>query len=376
MNKRVLMVSTVPSMIGQFNINNINILLNMGYLVDVAADFTDTSVWPIEKINNFKKDMKDLGVECIQLNFSRNPLKFSRHLTSYKEILQLLQNRNYSFIHTHTPIASAIIRMACKKTGTKVIYTAHGFHFYNGAPLKNWIIFYPIEKWLSKYTDILITINQEDYKRALNRFKAKKIIYVPGVGIDLNKFSPKIIEREEIRNKLGIPSNCILLLSIGELSCRKNHEVIIKALNEINNNLLYYVIVGKGILKDKYSNIDKTGRLILLGYRTDIDILLNIADIFVFPSLQEGLPVSLMEAMAVGLPCIASKIRGNTDLINDGDNNALVDPKSIENIKTKIQEMIKNFNNCKNQRNINTIKKFDIKNISLIMKSVYSEIDN
>ena len=135
--KRVLMVATVPSMIGQFNMNNIQILQEHGYIVDVAADFKDTSVWPAERVQRFKDQMEEMGIECIQLDFSRSPLKLNRHYQSYKETVKLIQERKYSFIHTHTPIASAIVRQAAHKTGTKVIYTAHGFHFYDGAPLKN-----------------------------------------------------------------------------------------------------------------------------------------------------------------------------------------------------------------------------------------------
>ena len=222
MNKRVLMVATVPSMIGQFNMNNIHILQNLGYEVDVASDFTDTSFWPGEKIENFKKELAALNVKTFQLDFSRSMFKFNRHVRSYKETLELISERKYSFIHTHTPIASAIVRLAAHKTKTKVIYTAHGFHFYNGAPLKNWMIFYPIEKYLSKYTDVLITINKEDYTRAKKNFRVKEIVYVPGVGIDLHRIDSIITRCSELRNKLGLKPNEKMLISVGELSTRKN----------------------------------------------------------------------------------------------------------------------------------------------------------
>ena len=175
MNNRVLMVASVPSMIGQFNMDNIQILLGMGYKVDVACDFSDMSVWPKAKVMSLKKQMEESGVLCLQVDFSRSPLSIKRHLNAYKKIVRLLKENDYEFIHTHTPIASAIARLAAKKTHTKVIYTAHGFHFYHGAPLKNWVLFYPIEKHLSRYTDILITINKEDYNRAKEKFKSSQI---------------------------------------------------------------------------------------------------------------------------------------------------------------------------------------------------------
>ena len=230
MDKRVLMVATVPSMIGQFNMNNIKILLEMGYQVDAAADFKDTSIWPEERVRKLKEQLAKMNVDCIQLDFSRSPLKLNRHIQSYKETVRLLKDKKYAFIHTHTPIASAIVRLACNTTGTKVIYTAHGFHFYKGAPLKNWIIFYPVEKWLSKYTDLLITINQEDYKRARKSFRAKSVEFVPGVGVDTERFSPNISGRMRIRHELGLDDKQIMLLSVGELNDNKNHASVIKAI--------------------------------------------------------------------------------------------------------------------------------------------------
>ena len=162
MTRRALMVATVPSMIGQFNMNNIRILHKLGYEIDIATDFQDTSVWPKERVEQFKESMRLIGVRCFQISFSRSPFKVKRHFCSYKEVKQLIKQGQYSIVHTHTPIASAIVRYAARSMHTTVIYTAHGFHFYSGAPLLNWIIFYPLEKWMSHYTDILITINKED----------------------------------------------------------------------------------------------------------------------------------------------------------------------------------------------------------------------
>ena len=144
--KRVLMAATVPSMIGQFNMENIRLLLNMGYKVDVACDFNDTSVWPKERTQKLKKELAGMDVNCIQLDFSRNPINIKSHISSYRKAVNILKKGKYDFIHTHTPIASSIVRIAAHTAHTKVIYTAHGFHFYEGGPLKNWLLFYPIEK--------------------------------------------------------------------------------------------------------------------------------------------------------------------------------------------------------------------------------------
>lgn len=372
MNKRVLMVATVPSMIGQFNINNIHLLLEMGYTVDVASDFTDTSVWPKERIGVFKQDMKNLGIECIQLDYSRNALKLSRHIASYKETLELLKDKKYSFIHTHTPIASAIIRLAAHKTGTKVIYTAHGFHFYKGAPFKNWIIFYPIEKLLSKYTDVLITINQEDYKNALNKFKAKKTIYVPGVGVDTQKFTPRKSGREKIRKELGIDNDRLMLLSVGELNQNKNHESVIRAIQGFD---ITYVIVGKGELKESLEITAKecSVDIRLVGFRTDVADFYDAADVYVLPSIREGLNVSLMEAMASGLAVACGNIRGNIDLIENTD--VIFSPTTISEITFALTNAIKQ-REILGLKNLEKIKTFSLETVNALMLELYKNIEN
>lgn len=372
MNKRVLMVATVPSMIGQFNINNIHLLLEMGYTVDVASDFTDTSVWPKERIGVFKQDMKNLGIECIQLDYSRNALKLSRHIASYKETLELLKDKKYSFIHTHTPIASAIIRLAAHKTGTKVIYTAHGFHFYKGAPFKNWIIFYPIEKLLSKYTDVLITINQEDYKNALNKFRAKKTIYVPGVGVDTQKFTPRKSGREKIRKELGIDNDRLMLLSVGELNQNKNHESVIRAIQGFD---ITYVIVGKGELKESLEITAKecSVDIRLVGFRTDVADFYDAADVYVLPSIREGLNVSLMEAMASGLAVACGNIRGNIDLIENTD--VLFSPTTISEITFALTNAIKQ-REILGLKNLEKIKTFSLETVNALMLELYKNIEN
>jgi glycosyltransferase EpsD len=366
-------------MIGQFNMNNIDILLEMGYQVDVAADFKDTSVWSKEKIENFKEKLNKKDIEFFQIDFSRSPLKIGKHFKSYKETLKLLKDRKYSFIHTHTPIASALVRMAAHKVGIKVIYTAHGFHFYKGAPLKNWLIFYPIEKFFSRYTDTLITINKEDFERA-KKFRANKFYYVPGVGINLEKFNVGKTDKEKKREEIGVKSNAFMLLSVGELIPRKNHEVVIKALALLKkqNKLgsIEYVICGRGILekelKKLVSELELTEHVHFLGYRNDIYEICNSADLFVFMSRQEGLPVALMEAMACGLPVICSNIRGNTDLIEDGVTGLISKNDPVE-LATNINRIYKNeiLRNQLLVTSLKKIKEFDLVNVEKIMRKIY-----
>ena len=375
------MVATVPSMIGQFNMNNIRILLDMGYQVDVAGDFTDTSVWPAERVQKFQDQMTEMGIECIQIDFSRSPLKIGRHINSYKEMVKLIEERGYSFIHTHTPIASAIVRQATHKTGTKVIYTAHGFHFYDGAPLKNWLIFYPIEKHYSRYTDVLITINKEDYKRASEKFHAKKTVYIPGVGVDTEKFAVCKVDRSAKRIELGVKDSDFLLLSVGELSERKNQKVIIDALHKMKEageiaNIIY-LAVGKGDQEEEFrkliSEYGLEAHIKLLGFRTDIDELCETADCFVHPSIREGLGIAPLEAMAAGLPLISTNVNGIKDYTEDGISGCCINPTDVDSMLKAIMHMRNDeeFRLFCASNNYKTAKTFDIRNSNEIMSKVY-----
>ena len=193
----------------------------------------------------------------------------------------------------------------------------------------------------SKLTDVLITINQEDYIFAKKHMKAKKIEYIPGVGIDIKKFNNGEFDRAAKRKEHGLDAEDIMLLSVGELNQNKNHEVIIKAIGALENQNIHYFIAGKGDKEEFLKKLaeQKNVKLHLLGYRTDISELYNSADIFVFPSIREGLSVSLMEAMASGLPCIVSKIRGIVDLIEEGKSGYLCNPMNEEKFRKKINEL-------------------------------------
>lgn len=359
--KRMLMLASVASMIDQFNMSNIELLQEMGYEVHVACNFEKGSTCTDEKVLELKKKLKQLHVRFFQIDFERNVMKLNQDLKAYKQVLKLARKYHYTFIHCHSPIGGVVGRMVGHKTNTKVIYTAHGFHFYKGAPLLNWLIYYPIEKFLSRFTDVLITINQEDYHRAKSKFHAQSVEYVPGVGIDLEKIQDVNKNKENLRKELKILENNKIIISVGELSYRKNHQIVIKALKNINN--VTYLICGQGELKESLQNLAKSEGvdLRLLGFRKDVIELVKSSDMFVFPSLQEGLPVALMEAMACKVPCIASAIRGNEDLLEKEN---LYNPYSVEELKSKIQSgVVADYN----------MKKYDISNIKKKMKKIYGK---
>lgn len=340
--KRVLMLAHVASMISLFNLPNIRLLQEMGYDVDVACNFDKGSVCTPAEIQELKKTLEKMNVKYYQIDFDRNILRINRNIKALRQVKSLLETRRYEFLHCHTPIGGFVGRVAGKLTSTQVIYTAHGFHFYKGAPLKNWLVFYPIEKICSYMTDVLITINKEDYELAKRKMKAKKIEYVPGVGIDLSKFSVPSIEGIVKRSELDIAKEKVWVLTVGELIPRKNHEPLIRAVAKIPN--VYLTIAGKGELQEELERvIEELGvgeRVKLLGFRRDISELCASCDIFAFPSLQEGLPVALMEAMASAKPVICSSIRGNTDLIVEGKGGRFFKAENIDEIISAIQKIL------------------------------------
>ena len=381
MEKRALQLASVASMIDQFNIPNIQILQSLGYSVDVVADFTHPGTITKERAENLKNRLADMDVRVFNIAIPRS-LNPKSIVSAYKQVKELLDRENYNLLHCHSPIGGVIARQAARgKEGLKVIYTAHGFHFYDGAPLKNWLIFYPIEKHFSRYTDVLITINKEDYKRASEKFHAKKTVYIPGVGVDTEKFAVCKVDKKAKRAELGVNDDDFLLLSVGELSERKNQKVIIEALHKMKEdgsigNVLY-LAVGKGEQEEEFRSLIKNyglgAHIKLLGFRTDIDELCETVDCFVHPSIREGLGIAPLEAMAAGLPLISADVNGIKDYTEDGVSGCCINPTDIDEMVKSIKRMRDDdeFREKCGANNFKTAKTFDIRNTDEIMKNVY-----
>ncbi|OMC73880.1 hypothetical protein BK125_22950 [Paenibacillus odorifer] len=377
--KKVLILASVASMIDQFNMMNIDILIKMGYEVHVAANFKQGSTSSKKRVEEFEKELKIMKIPFFHVDFSRKLIDFKANTKAFIQVKNLMVKNKYEFVHCHSPIGGVCGRLAGYKTKTRVIYTAHGFHFFKGAPMKNWSLYYPIEKWLARFTDILITINKEDYSIAKKSFKAKKIEYVPGIGVDTSKVIP-YLEKDKKKSELKITKDTIIILSVGELSKRKNHEVIIKALAKIKHLNISYLICGYGdldvYLKKLSNDLGVYDKVEFLGFRKDIAEICLAADLFVFPSKQEGLPVAMMEAMLAGLPVVCSKIRGNTDLIEDGRNGYLVEVDDIDGYKDCMNKLIGNDELRREMglHNSIDIAKYDKEVVNKKMKKIYSEM--
>ncbi|NLH44652.1 MAG: glycosyltransferase family 4 protein [Acholeplasmataceae bacterium] len=371
--KKILFVATVvKAHINVFHLPYIKMFHEEGYEVHVAAK------------NDF------VGESCVipncdlyyDVEFSRFPFNLS-NISAYRKLKKIIKDNQYDIVHCHTPVAGVITRIAARNCrNTTVVYTAHGFHFFKGAPLINWLIYYPIERFCAIYTDKLITINKEDYENA-SKFKMRnngKVYYVPGVGVDLSKYNKNNFIRDAKRKELGIDNSKIMILSVGELSKRKNHEIAIRALAKMKNQDFIYLVCGRGVLLEPLKILSKKlgidDKVKFLGFRTDVPEICRAADIFLFTSYQEGLPVALMEAMAAGLPCVASKIRGNIDLIDQGVGGLFANPNDADGFAKCIEFLANNVELCKNMgiKNIEKIKKYNIKNVRQIMHSIYREL--
>ena len=371
---KAIILTTVPSTIEQFNMANIKLLKKLGYKVEVASNFNLTGNIDNTRLENFKKELKGMGIKIINMGFSRNLLNIS-NIKAYFQLKKLFKNEHYKIIHCHTPICSVLTRIVARKTrkkGTKVIYTAHGFHFYKGAPLLNWIIYYPIEKICAKWTDCLITINEEDYNLVKTKFKAKKIELINGIGVDESKFNFLITdeEKEKIREELKLKKDDFVLIQVGELNKNKNQIMTINAVKElVQENLdIKLLLVGKGNLKDYYikkiKEYNLEDNIFLLGYRKDIPQLLKISDCLISTSKREGLPVNLIEAAMSKLPIIATNCRGNREIA-----------KKVVEIDD-VKQLCENIKKCIDNRELyisNDINKYKSEKIIEKMGVIYND---
>lgn len=367
MSKKVLFVATITRTINAFLIPCLKMFKEQGYEVHVASNGE-------EEIEYCDKHYNIL--------FARNPLKLG-NIKAYKELKKIVNTNDYEIIHCHTPVAGVLTRLAsrkARKNGSKVFYTAHGFHFYKGAPKLNWIIYYPIEKICARWTDCLITINSEDFERAKRKFKkCKRIEFVHGVGMNAARFDKELTaeEKTEFRKSLGIKEDDIVFSYVAELNKNKNQILLINTMKELKKDKenIKLLLVGDGPLYNYYEEIIKKENLqnnvVLLGKRKDVNEILSITDIYLASSLREGLPVNIMEAMYKGLPIIATDNRGHRDLIKNNENGII--SKIPYEICANINKILDNcyFNNKLSNCSRTEIKQYLDYVVLKEMKKIY-----
>ena len=372
--KKVLFVATVVRLhLNLFHLPYLRWFHEQGWQVDVAA-------------NNDFENPDDCVIPCCDhhyvMPFERSPFK-KGNLQAYLQLKELLDREHYDIIHCHTPMGGVIARLAAGSTrnkGTKVLYTAHGFHFYDGAPLVNWLLYYPVERLLSHRTDLLLTMNGEDHRRA-QTFHAKRTELVNGVGIDLSRYAEASAEqRNEVRRELGLGDGDIFTFTVGNVIPRKNQAVLIRAVKELNDPRFHLFIAGDGPLEPELKALAKElgieKQVHLLGFRRDVYRLSSAADIFLFSSRQEGLSVSVMEAMACGLPIVASAIRGNTDLIDPGQGGFLVAPDDAAGFADGIRRILSDPGSRERMRshNLEKIRSYSSETVLQQMARLYESV--
>ncbi len=326
----------------------------------------------------YKQDCEDYGITLRHIDFNRNPVN-PKNLKAMRQLTSLLKTEHFDAVHCNTPIGGLAGRICSAKAGVKpVIYQAHGFHFWHGAPLINWMLYYPVEKSLSKRTDILITIARDDYELA-KKMRAKTVKYVHGVGVDLSSFERRSDNERNLslRMALGIPDNACVLLSVGELNKNKNHKVVINALNKLQRKDVFYVICGTGNKKEYLQSlISKYGlqnRVILPGFRTDVSEFYKMADLFVFPSLREGIPGAVMEAAATGVTVIASDIRGIRDIITDPGYR--FSPTDADELSKLIERTLSRDNRDNQETNYSNLSPYSFDNVVKELEEIYKGLD-
>ncbi|MBE6604371.1 MAG: glycosyltransferase family 4 protein [Ruminococcaceae bacterium] len=370
---KVLFISNIAKRVGSFSIASIKAAHELDVEFHMFAKWNATD-------DQIEDDERTYNVKIHSVDLDRSPYS-PRNYKAYKQLIRLIREEKIDYIHCNTPVGGILGRLAGKKCKVKkVIYQAHGFHFYKGAPKKHWLLYYTVEKWLARYTDALITINAEDLELAKTKLKLRKngkVYYVPGVGIDTAQYAFSEQTRAEKRMELGLLEHDVALISMGDLIERKNYDTSIRAVAEANDPALHYFICGRGpeeaSLKQLAESLGVSKQVHFLGFRSDIKELLTAADIFLFTTKQEGLPRSMMEAMASGLPCIASRIRGNTDLLEGTEGGFLCETTDVSDYAEKLKLLAGDaaLRQRMGKNNLVTIKKFSIEAVSEEIRRIY-----
>ena len=380
--KKVLIVASVVSFIEWFNKENVEFLKNdMGCDVHIACNFDYMNDTDVERTKKYIERLEALGIVMHNIAFARSP--FSKdNVNAYKLLKAVIESERFDLIHCHTPTVSMMTRFAAKgvrKNGTVVMYTCHGFHFHNASSKKNWLVYYPVERFLSRYCDYIVTINKEDFNRA-KTFSCKNVRYIPSVGVDINKIKNTSVDKKQKKAEIGIPEDKLLVLSVGEMIDRKNHEVIVRALGKLNDPNIYYVIAGKGPLKEHLEALSEelqiADRVKFLGFRTDVHELYYAADISAFPSKIEGLGLAGIEAMAAGVPLISSNVHGILDYVIDGKTGYAVPPCDVDGFAEAIKKLADDPALRESMREdcLAAVAPFEINNALNVMWDIYREV--
>lgn len=373
MKKQALVVANLAGF-SAFLLHDMKLLMQMGYDVTYAANANK-----LEWVDTHEK-LNAMGVQFIQIDFdSQNPFAKANRV-AYRQLKSLFKEHQYDLVHCHTPIAGLLTRLAARsmrRRGCRVIYTTHGFAFTSYSSRLAHFAYYHLEKWCSKFCDAIITINREDYAAA-KTMRCKNVFYINGVGVDTRRFHSVFVDRDAYRAKIGVSAKSIMILSVGELSKRKNHRLIIEALSLMpDKNRYEYVICGNGIDGGTGQELTALANKLsvnmrLLGFRSDIPEITAISDIGALPSLREGLGFAGVQSLAAGNPVVGTDVQGIRDYIVNGKTGYLCPPEPqafADAIERLLRERESMRDNCRAMA-----EKFD-KTVSFAqMENIYQEL--
>lgn len=372
--QRILILAITASMIKQFNMHNIDILRSLGAEVYVGTNFYSPGTITNDSSNKLRSELQEKGVKCFQIDFKRGIGTHKSNKQALKEICNIISSEKITGIHAHSPLGGIIGRRAAHKKNIKIIYTAHGFQFFRGGPIKNWIIFFPVEWFYGRWTDALITINKQDFKIS-KKIPAKNKYYIPGIGIDISQDVNYSETRKKARQKLGLNKDDYLIISVGELNKNKNHLTVLRAISRLNNPKIKYMIAGIGPERKELLRLSEKLKLgknfKLLGYLENLQDLYCAADLNVFISKREGLGLAGLDGIKYGLYIIGSKRTGMKDYITSDKIGLLVDsPTNVDEVASMIYKALKGSRRISDK---SILKKFSYTNVDKKMKFIYKK---
>lgn len=384
--KNILILTTTSDFLEKFEVENVQILRDMGCCIHYASNtLKEQALFDEAKLRSM-----DIRIHTIAIE--RSPYMFRYNYKALKEIIEIVKANNIDVIHCHTPVGGLLGRLAgrnFKKRGLKIIYTAHGFHFYRGAPILNNTMYYFVEKLMAHFTDVLIVINEEDYKNArkLHLKKGGKVYKIPSVGLDREKFKPMSEEeKKKKRKELGIAEDEFFLVSVGELNENKNHVVVLKMLAKLKMQYgdinIKYGICGDGFYRERMERwivqANLTKEVTIYGFTKQVTDIVGCADAMIFPSKREGLGMAALEALAMGIPVLASDNRGTREYMKDGQNGYVCKYDDVSGFlrgTRKIQRQTLKEKEQMAKRCRDSVERFDKKYSNKIMREIYEELD-
>lgn len=367
---KVLLVANVAKEhVNKFHIPTIKYLKEKGCIVDIACS-VDADI--------------PVGDHIYNMSWKRSPFTIKTFI-GIKELRKLINKNDYDIVYCHTPVGGLVARFAsreARKKNTKVVYCGHGLHFYKGAPLINWLLFYPMEKWMARMTDMFITINPEDYECVKKNFNSKMIVkMIHGIGVNFERLNiaDRAGVRKEYREKLGIPHDAEVLIYVAEILRNKNQQMLIRALKELHTRgrKMYLLLPGPDHSKGEYHKLAEVLGLKdyvkFLGWRSDIGQLMAASDMYVASSIREGFGINLVEAQYCHLPVVAVTNRGHRAIIKDGENGFLVPMNDYNMMVDRVLQVMNDKDLYTRLANLN-VDEYKCENIAKVIYGYLQEV--